>query len=50
MKKPSKKIIEVLLFEDNLGDAGLLEEMLEDCNDFYSLKNVETLEGRFEYS
>ena len=43
MKKPSRKIIEVLLFEDNLGDAGLLEEMLEDCNDFYSLKNVETL-------
>ena len=44
MKKPIRKIIEILLFEDNLGDAGLLEEMLEDYNDFYSLKNVETLE------
>ena len=44
MKKPIKKIIEILLFEYNLGDAGLLEEMLEDFNNLYSLKNVETLE------
>ncbi len=43
MKKPIKKIINILLFEDNLGDAGLLEEMLEDFSDVYSLKNVETL-------
>ena len=38
------KIIEILLFEDNIGDAGLLEEMLEKFNDLYLLKNVETLE------
>ena len=38
------KIIEILLFEDNIGDAGLLEEMLEELNDLYLLKNVETLE------
>ena len=38
------KIIEILLFEDNIGDAGLLEEMLEEFNDLYLLKNVETLE------
>ncbi len=44
MKKSNKKTIEILLFEDNLGDAGLLEEMLEDFNDLYSLENVETLD------
>ncbi len=37
-------IIEILLFEDNLGDAGLLEDMLEEFNDLYLLTNVETLE------
>ena len=36
--------IKILLFEDNLGDAGLIEVMLEEFNDFsYELKNVETL-------
>jgi signal transduction histidine kinase/CheY-like chemotaxis protein len=44
MTKPIKKTIDILLFEDNLGDAGLLEEMLEDFNDLYSLKIVETLD------
>ncbi len=35
---------EILLFEDNPGDAGLIEEMLEEFADFpYELKNVETL-------
>jgi two-component sensor histidine kinase len=36
--------IEILLFEDNPGDAYLIEEMLEEFTDFsYELKNVETL-------
>jgi len=36
--------IEILLFEDNPGDTGLIEAMLEDFTDFlYELKNVETL-------
>ncbi len=36
--------IEILLFEDNLGDACLIEEMLEEFADFqYELKVVETL-------
>ena len=36
--------VEILLFEDNPGDAGLIEEMLEEFADFpYELKNVETL-------
>jgi CheY-like chemotaxis protein len=36
--------VEILLFEDNSGDAGLIEEMLEEFADFpYELKNVETL-------
>ena len=36
--------VEILLIEDNLGDAGLIEEMLEEFADFpYELKNVETL-------
>ena len=36
--------VEILIFEDNLGDAGLIEEMLEEFADFpYELKNVETL-------
>jgi signal transduction histidine kinase len=43
MNKPIEEIIEILLFEDNPGDAGLLEEMLEEFNDLYLLKNVETL-------
>jgi DNA-binding response OmpR family regulator len=38
------KIIEVLLFEDNPGDAGLLEEILEESNNSYELKIVESLE------
>ena len=40
----SVKIIEVLLFEDNPGDAGLLEEILEESNNLYELKVVESLE------
>lgn len=36
--------LEILLFEDNIGDAGLLEEMLEESNSLYQLKVVETLE------
>ena len=37
-------IVEILLFEDNPGDIGLIEEMLEEINDFsYRLKNVKTL-------
>ena len=36
--------VEILLFEDNPGDADLIEEMLEEFADFpYELKNVETL-------
>ena len=36
--------IEILLFEDNPGDTGLIEAMLEEFTDFsYKLKNVETL-------
>lgn len=36
--------IKILLFEDNPGDAGLIEEMLEESVDFrYELKNAETL-------
>jgi PAS domain S-box-containing protein len=36
--------IEILLIEDNPGDAGLIEDMLEEFADFpYELKNVETL-------
>jgi hypothetical protein len=27
-------IVEILLFEDNPGDIGLIEEMLEEINDF----------------
>jgi PAS domain S-box-containing protein len=37
--------VEILLIEDNLGDAGLIEEMLEEFADFpYELKNVKTLQ------
>jgi len=37
--------VEILLFEDNPGDANLIEDMLEEFADFrYELKNVETLE------
>ncbi|MGZ7108249.1 MAG: ATP-binding protein [Methanobacterium sp.] len=37
--------IKILLFEDNPGDAGLIEAMLEEFNDFsYKLKNVESLD------
>ncbi|MGZ7160773.1 MAG: response regulator, partial [Methanobacterium sp.] len=37
--------IKILLFEDNPGDAGLIEAMLEEFNDFsYQLKNVESLD------
>ncbi len=36
--------VEILLFEDNPGDTGLIEFMLEESTDFfYELKNVETL-------
>jgi PAS domain S-box-containing protein len=36
--------VAILLFEDNLGDTALIEEMLEEFADFpYELKNVETL-------
>ncbi len=36
--------VKILLFEDNPGDAGLIEEMLEESADFrYELKNAETL-------
>lgn len=36
--------VEILLFEDNPGDAGLIEEMLEEFASFpYEFKNVETL-------
>ncbi len=44
MNKPNTKSIEILLFEDNPGDAGLLEEMLEEFQNKYILKNVESLE------
>ncbi len=44
MNKPNAKSIEILLFEDNPGDAGLLEEMLEEFQNKYILKNVESLE------
>lgn len=38
------KKVEILLFEDNPGDADLIGEMLEEFADFpYKLKNVETL-------
>ncbi len=36
--------VEILLFEDNPGDAGLIEEMLEGFTDFqYEFKTVQTL-------
>lgn len=36
--------IEILLFEDNLGDAVLIEEMLDEFADFpYELINIKTL-------
>ena len=44
MYNSSNKPIEILLFEDNLGDAGLIEEMLEESEGVYLLKVVETLE------
>jgi len=38
------KKIEILLFEDNPGDAGLIEDMLDEFASFpYELKSVETL-------
>jgi len=38
------KKVEILLFEDNPGDAGLIEEMLEGFTDFqYEFKTVQTL-------
>jgi PAS domain S-box-containing protein len=38
------KKVEILLFEDNPGDVGLIEEILEELADFpYELKTVETL-------
>ncbi len=41
--------IEILLFEDNPGDTGLIESMLEEFTDFsYALKNVETLNEGLE--
>ena len=44
MYNSSNKPIEILLFEDNLGDAGLIEEMLEESEGVYLLEVVETLE------
>jgi light-regulated signal transduction histidine kinase (bacteriophytochrome) len=44
MNNNKPKSFDILLFEDNPGDAGLLEEMLEEFNNLYSLKNVESLE------
>ncbi len=44
MYNSSNKPIEILLFEDNLGDAGLIEEMLEESEGVYHLEVVETLE------
>ncbi len=44
MNKYNSKSIDILLFEDNPGDAGLLEEMLEEFNKLCTLKIVETLE------
>jgi CheY-like chemotaxis protein len=36
--------VKILLFEDNSGDANLIEEMLEEIADFpYKLINVKTL-------
>ena len=43
------KTVEILLFEDNPGDTGLIEFMLEESTDFsYELKNVETLNEGLE--
>jgi two-component sensor histidine kinase len=40
--------VKILLFEDNPGDASLIEEMLEEFSDFpYELKNVETIHEGF---
>lgn len=44
MNTPKDRIIKILLFEDNPGDAGLIEEMLEELDEQYKLLNVETLE------
>lgn len=45
-----KKKVKILLFEDNPGDANLIEEMLEEFADFpYELKNVETLKEGLEF-
>ena len=33
-------IVEILLFEDNPGDIGLIEEMLEEINDFSYKKKI----------
>jgi hypothetical protein len=39
------KIIKILLFEDNPGDAGLIEEMVNDSINYsYGLKITETME------
>lgn len=40
----SDESLKILLFEDNQGDAGLIEEMLDEFNNFNDLKIVETLE------
>ncbi len=41
----NSETIEILLFEDNPGDTGLIEAMLEEFTDFaYKLNNVETLD------
>ncbi|WP_410509123.1 histidine kinase dimerization/phosphoacceptor domain -containing protein [Methanosarcina hadiensis] len=42
--------IKILLFEDNPGDANLIEEMLEESADFpYELTNVETLKEGLKF-
>ena len=42
------KKIEILLVEDNPGDAGLIEDMLEEFSSFpYELKNAVTLNEGF---
>lgn len=43
------KSIKILLFEDNPGDSGLLEDILDDFDDLYNLTIVESLEEGLNY-